>query len=397
MEKPINVFKLEGSEYEMGFKQGDHFRTQIQSLYNELTHSDDFLASKPFILPKFFFIKLAISFASKMVIYSIKQNLPSQWEFLRGLSEGANLSIKKILSLQAIDSLGTKISNYDITNNVQFSVNNCSAVGITGERSETGNILMIKNWDGPEFLAENIIFRKISPSERDKYSTLGSGVNGLVGINNGMNEKGLSIVYSYAYPLDIGKKGIPPMFLIRAALEKCNTVNETINLIENHPRLGGANIMVGDKKGDFAVIESSPSNIDVRREGMNGEKDYLICTNHYITNEMQKIEVPRNAVYNENAPQYLRGKPVHKSSILRYKTAFDILKNEAPSKISLEFLNKKIQCSHGPENKPSEHTICNHGKVISTGFGIMIDIKNNHFYGTYGNPCKGKMLNISEI
>jgi hypothetical protein len=61
--------------------------------------------------------------------------------------------------------------------------------------------------------------------------------------------------------------------------------------------------MVGDKNGDLAVIESSPSNIEVRREGMHGEKGYLICTNHYITPEMQQIEVHRNAIYNENAPE----------------------------------------------------------------------------------------------
>jgi hypothetical protein len=73
-----------------------------------------------------------------------------------------------------------------------------------------------------------------------------------------------------------------------------------------------------------------------------------------------------------------------------------MLKNESPPKISLEFLNKKIQCSHGPENKPSEYTICNHGQEISTGFGIMIDIKNNLFYAIYGNPCQGKMIDLSE-
>ncbi len=396
MEKPINIFQLEGSEYEMGFKQGDHFKNQITSLYNNLTHSDEFLASKPFILPKFMFIKLANSFASKMIKNSIKQNLPSQWEFLKGLSKGANLSINKILFLQAIDSLGTQISNYYIENHIKFSINNCSAIGITKERSETGSIFMIKNWDGPEFLAENIIFRRIRSSEGNKHHTISSGVNGLVGINNGMNDKGLSIVYNYAYPLNIGKKGIPPMLLIRAALEQCSTVKETVKVFENYPRLGGANIMVGDKIGDLAVIESSPSNIEVRREGVHGERDFLICTNHYITLAMQQIEVPRNAVYNESSPEYLRGKPVHKSSILRYKNAFDILKNEAPSKISLEFLNKEIQCSHGPENKPSEYTICNHGQEISTGFGIMIDIKDNHFYATYGNPCQGKMIDLSE-
>jgi predicted choloylglycine hydrolase len=392
----MNVFELDGSNYQMGMEQGQHFSEQIETLYEQLTHSEEFLATKPFLLPKFLFFKLASIFTSKMIEDPIKEHLPSQWDFLLGLKEGTGLSIKKILFLQAIDALGTQIENYDVKENADFSFNNCSAVGVKSERSSTDGVLMIKNWDGPNFLAEHIIFRRIKPSN-GKYSTLGSGVDGLVGINNGINEKGLSMVYNYAYPLDIGKEGIPPMFLIRAVLEECKTVEEAIGVLERYPRLGGANYMIGDKQGDLVVIESDPSKLEVRREGSHGEKEYMICTNHYITHGMQLKEIPRNAIYNEEAAEYLRGKPVHKSSILRYKNASEILQETAPSKITLDFLNKEIQCSHGPENNPSENTFCNHGKGISTGFGIMIDIQNEHFYAMYGNPCRGKMCNLSEF
>jgi len=390
VDNPINIFELEGNDYEMGLKQGKHYQTEIKELFNKLTSSDEFLASKPFLIPKFLFRGLATLFSSKMIKDSIQEHFPSQWTFLEGLSEGANISIRKLLFLQAIDALGTEVSNYKIIENISSSFNNCSAVGVKGTRTDTGGALMIKNWDGPEFLADYTIFRNIKPID-GKYSTIGSGVVGLVGINNGMNEKGLSIVYNYAYPQDIGDEGVPSMIIIREVLENCSTVIETVNHFKKYPRIGGANVLVADKKGDLAVLEVGPKNVEVRRKGSEGEKDWLICTNHYLTPAMKQIEVPRDAVYDENAAKAFRGKPVHKTSLLRYKNARDILKNGTPEKISLEFLNKQIQCSHGPEDKPSEFTFCNHGVEISTGFGVMSDVKNEHFYATLGKPCKNQM------
>jgi len=395
MKKPIEVYELEGEDYEMGRKQGIHFRQEIKHLYQKLTSSDEFIASKPFIIPKFLFKKLATKISSSMIKASIKEHFPSQWQFLLGLSEGAEISMNNLLFLQAIDALGTQVFNYRIEETISSSFNNCSAVGVSGTRTDMGGVLMIKNWDGPEFLAEYTIFRNIKPSNGKRFGTIGSGVVGLEGINNGMNEKGLSIVYNYAYPREIGDEGVPAMILIREALEKCSSVKETIDLFKKYPRIGGANVMVADKDGDLAVLEVGPSNLEIRREGIEHEKHYLICTNHYLTLPMKDLEVPRDAVYNEDAAEAFKGKSVHKSSFIRYQNAHNILKNDAPEKISLDFLNTQIQSSHGPENTPSEFTFCNHGKEISTGFGLMLDVKNQNFFATLGKPCEGKMERLS--
>ncbi|MFO7797736.1 MAG: C45 family autoproteolytic acyltransferase/hydrolase [Promethearchaeati archaeon] len=395
MERSIEIFHLEGQDYEMGLKQGRYFQSQIKELYQKLTSSDEFLASKPFFIPKFLYKKLATKISSSMIKASIKEHFPSQWKFLQGLSEGAEISESKLLFLQAIDALGTQVSNYRIEKNVSASFNDCSAVGVKSMKTDTGGVLMIKNWDGPEFLAQYTIFRKMKPSNGKGFATIGSGVVGLEGINNGMNEKGLSIVYNYAYPKEIGDNGVPAMILIKEALENCVSVKETIELFKKYPRIGGANVMVADNDGDLAVIEFSPSNIEVRRRGIERENSFLICTNHYLTPIMKGLEISRDAVYNEDAAEAFKGKPVHKSSIMRYKNAHTILKNNAPEKISLDFLNTQIQSNHGPDNIPSEFTFCNHGTEISTGFGVMLDVKNRHFYATLGNPCEGKMEKLS--
>ncbi|MGV9206144.1 MAG: hypothetical protein ACOC44_19220, partial [Promethearchaeia archaeon] len=177
MNQYLDIFQLEGAEYEMGVKQGTQFKGSIHQMFEELTHSEEFLASKPFLVPKFLFLKLATWFSSKMIAEPIKDHLPSQWEFLKGVSEGANISMKRLLFLQAIDALGTQISNIDTATEVSFSINNCSAVGVAGTRTNTRDPLIIKNWDGPPTLAEQIIFRRLKPT--NKFATLGSGVGAL--------------------------------------------------------------------------------------------------------------------------------------------------------------------------------------------------------------------------
>ncbi|MEJ2279955.1 MAG: C45 family autoproteolytic acyltransferase/hydrolase [Candidatus Lokiarchaeota archaeon] len=274
MEKAINTFELKGNDYEMGLKQGKTFQRQIRNFYKDLTTSDEFLASKPILFPRFLFKRLATLFSSRMIRKSIQQYFPSQWNFLKGLSKATDLSINKILFLQAIDALGAQITHYRV-GEISSSLNNCSAVGITGEVSSTDGVLIVKNWDGPDFLAKCCIFRNIYPKNDNKFSTIGSGVIGLVGINNGMNEKGLSIVYNYVYLKDIGKEGIPPMIIIRGALENCSSVKEAISYFQQFPLLGGANIMVGDINGDLAILELSPKKMEVRREGFDGISSYL--------------------------------------------------------------------------------------------------------------------------
>ncbi|TFF98572.1 MAG: hypothetical protein EU541_06655, partial [Promethearchaeota archaeon] len=372
MKERINLLKLEGkSSFEMGYEQGNTYQTEIKQMYDDLTNSEDFLALKPLLIPKFLFIKLVNSMSSKKVSDAIKEHLPSQWKFLKGIRKGANIKTKELLFLQALDALGTQIQDYKL-GDVNLTYGKCSAVGITGEHSSTGKPLIIKNWDGPETLGKYIFFRHIIPEENNKYSTLSSGVSGLAGINNGMNEKGLSIVYNYAYPKDIGESGIPAMFLIREALERCKTVSETVELFTSYPRIGGANIMIGDQDGRLAVIEMGPKNLKIRNSTKE-TRDYLICTNHYLTTEMELNEIPRNAIYDKNAPSYLQNEPIYKSSLLRYQAASSILETEIYDKVDLNFLNTKIQQNHGPNNKPSKNTFCNHGPHISTGFGVMLD------------------------
>ncbi len=394
MEQNITVFKLEGtSDYEMGYKQGNTFKGEIHQMYKDLTNSEEYLASKPRFIPKFLFIRIVNSMSSKKIKEAINSYCPLQWKFLEGLRDGADMKIKKLLFLQALDALGTQIQDYKRTNE-NLTVNGCSAAGVTGNRSETRKPLIIKNWDGPETLAKYIFFRQITHSEKNRYSTLSSGVVGLAGINNGINEEGLSIVYNYAYPKNIGNEGLPPMFLIRKALERCRSLSETLELFKESPRLGGANIMIGDQNGNLVVAEMGASKISVRNLN-NQDHSFLICTNHYLSPEMRELEIPRYATYDKNAPFGLQGELIHKSSLLRYKDAYTILENQTSDKITLGYLNRKIQTHHGPDNNPSRYTFCNHGENISTGFGIMLDVKNKRFHAVYGKPCQGTMQSFS--
>lgn len=80
-------------------------------------------------------------------------------------------------------------------------------------------------------------------------------------------------------------------------------------------------LMLGDAEGDIRTAEIS-NNHAATRKPIEGQ---IINTNHYHTEEMQKYEVPRSAVYTEKAGKEWAGKRLHGSSEERLKRAQDLL------------------------------------------------------------------------
>ncbi|MHA1730305.1 MAG: C45 family autoproteolytic acyltransferase/hydrolase [Promethearchaeota archaeon] len=398
----VPPFRLEGTPREMGLRQGSEFRDKVAWLFGELTSSEEFLRAKPRVVPRRLFTWLARRFASSMVEGAIRAHLPAQWEFLEGLAEGAGLRTSKVLFLQAIDSLGSQLRGYEVPGPGEMQ---CGAAGVTGRYSETGLPLIVKNWDGPASLAEVLVFRHIVPTDEGRFETVGSGVCALVGVNNGMNSKGLSVAYNYGFPVDAGRRGIPPMFLVREALELCTTVDETFELIRDFPLLGGALFLVGDGEGDLAVIEACPGRVEIRRPSPNetgapgsaGDAGgFLVMTNHYLTQGLRELEVPRDAVYGPKAPAGVRGRRVHESSLARYRDAAAALEG-APLPVTLEYLREQVQQNHGPAGVPSATTFCNHGPDVSTGFGMAFDVAGKRVLAAVGKPCEAEMLELHQF
>lgn len=109
------------------------------------------------------------------------------------------------------------------------------------------------------------------------YKFLGHS-DGLIGIEDGINEHGLVVGVNFIAPKTI-KPGLNFMLMVRMVLERCKTVQEALVLLKELPSITSHNIMLMDKSGDMAVYEMSAEHRAIRRpeDGAN----YMISVNHF--------------------------------------------------------------------------------------------------------------------
>ena len=110
-----------------------------------------------------------------------------------------------------------------------------------------------------------------------RYQFVSIGWPGMIGVLSGMNEHGLALANMEVARLPRLPGAMPYTLLYRTVLERCKTVNEAIELIEQTPRQTANNLMLMDAAGDRAVVEITPQSVVVRR-ALAAEP--LISTNH---------------------------------------------------------------------------------------------------------------------
>jgi hypothetical protein len=71
---------------------------------------------------------------------------------------------------------------------------------------------------------------------------------------------------------------------------RAQSVPEAEGLIVNFTQVFGLNHLIADPSGRAEVIESTRARHAIRRMGENGEKGYLIATNHYMNQSMKSSQ-----------------------------------------------------------------------------------------------------------
>lgn len=168
----------------------------------------------------------------------------------------------------------------------------CSASVVTGERSETGGILVGRNLDFPSlgYIHEySLVTVYRSPG---KHTFASVGFPGLVGCLSGMNDAGLCLGVLEICHVKNGEKrfdagGIPFALCYRRILEECKTVEEAEKLLRSMKRTTLTSLAIADPKR-AVVFEITPQSVVVR-EPENGIGS---CTNHFCTKELKPAVQP---------------------------------------------------------------------------------------------------------
>jgi len=370
----VRLHTFTGSHHEIGVQQGRAGRKQIREALERIPNYDFVRLMKPRLLPTSLFITLAKRRAERLLKNDVFEYYPRQAERLSGIAEGAETSLSTIFFLQGMELLIGKPS---------YRLEACSTIAFGPSRTTTKETIVGKNFDYVNVLEPYHLTCETRPNEG--YATLGCKMSPLAGMLDGINEHGLAVTYNLAYTLDEPKCYAPLSMVLQEMLETCKTTDEAVKFIVQAKRGGhDAVLTLADAGGNIKTVEITSAH-SATSDTAGGQ---VVNTNHYKSNEMQRYEIPRNAVHSgEGVPKDIVGVRLHKSSEQRLKRAQELLKGGEKvdeSKITA------ILRDHGENNEPSLFTICRHGIDASTLRSVIFYPNRKSMKVLYGKPCQNQ-------
>ena len=302
---------------------------------------------------------ISIEFAEQIAresIESVNDYSPDILEEVRGISLGSGLKVWETMLLNIRNQLGIAFDS------------GCTAVGVTGEKSESGNNLIGQNWDNdPEFDRFSVILTRRPKGKPDFISFTQPGLMAYIGFNS----EGLGICMNALMAPGRGS-GVPWYFIVRKIFEENNYKN-VLKQVDRGMRAISANAFITTSTELFD-LEITDTNIETVFPDSNG---VLIHTNHCVHPSLSKIA--------DEYPDLIESK----ARLPRAKKFFD----SKPEKINSQDF-KKILSDH--EEFP--RSICRHeNDHPETGFwtsvmSVIINPSENKMDISRGNPCSNEYV-----
>jgi hypothetical protein len=339
----------------MGLAQGRILQGKIVELYGRLRDLEAFRLGQPRWLPYPLFLRLAEGKASRMLLAGLREAEPAMFSRLRGIAEGAGLPLRSVCLMNAMEAFLSTFAGR--TASAQPGA--CSALAVRGARTPDGQTIVAKNFDYLPLVQPYYILRESRP--RNGWRSLDFAVAPQAGTVDGVNEQGLCITLNYAFVTDAGPPGPLVTLAIADALATCATVAAAADRLTRGPRWGCGMLMLADAAGDLASVELSNTRAAVRRP-RTGE-DWIVFTNVCLCPETRAVQVPEAAVFSDQVPGPLRGKPVLQWHADRARRLEDLVRAQAtlgPGELAA------IMADHGPRGVPDGASPCVHTEYWRT-------------------------------
>ncbi|TGB03523.1 C45 family autoproteolytic acyltransferase/hydolase [Halobacillus salinus] len=232
----VNVLQLRDTAFEVGFKTGKEIENQsILKTFEAIT-------------------KPEIDHDEMKSIYS--SFAPHLLEELDGLAHSLDIPSHKAAAM---------FSGYDVPRTEAMG---CSAL-LTED-------YYVRNYDFSPALYDGL-FSLVQPEKA--FASVGYNLQ-IIGRHDGVNEHGL--VMGLHFVSNEGyRKGLSPWTSIRMVLDTCATVDDAVSMLKEIPHSACYNFSLGDSQGNMAVVEASPDQVVVRRDGT------LTCVNHFQEEQLK--------------------------------------------------------------------------------------------------------------
>ncbi|MGM0924122.1 MAG: C45 family autoproteolytic acyltransferase/hydrolase [Bacillota bacterium] len=188
-------------------------------------------------------------------------------EEIQGIAEATGLSLGEVYFLQLRAEIYNHFENTD----------ECTTFAVLPEATIDGIPLIGQNADLPGFYSDVSIIAEFVPNEGPSQLMLTpAGQVSYIGINN----LGLGVFANFLV-CDGWRTGFPRYLLSRLALTKAN-VKEAINLVNSVYRASSRNLIMLDKTGQSADLETIPT----KTELINPDNGLLAHSNHFLSSEL---------------------------------------------------------------------------------------------------------------
>ncbi len=372
----------EGSPREMGLAQGAAVRSKIHSAREALADLEAFRLQQPCWLTYSVYRWLAEQKASRFLSAPLARDFPAMNERLIGIAQGADISLKGVLLINALEPLMSSVGGCAACPGA------CSAVAIRGHRSQSGEPIIARNFDYLPLVQPFYLVRKSNPNKG--LRTVEFTTAPLAGAVDGMNEAGLCITYNYGFTTDQPNVPAAPISMaISMALQHCSSVSQAADFISSMPRWGGALLMLADADGDIASLELSSTRHHLRRPGIG--EHVLYHTNAFSNPRMQEVQIARDAVYTTSAPTPLRGRRLHQSSELRDRRLQQLL---AETDVFDVDQLSALMADHGTDSTPGDHTLCVHGSYWFTTACLQFLPRSRRIRVAYSTACQARFEDV---
>lgn len=218
-------------------------------------------------------------------IYGISQSCTHEYDFI-------GTPYERQLNYHAAHDLGHAMQDYMLVG--------CSSFATWGSQSADSTLLIGRNFDfyvGDAF-AENKLVTFCHPSKGHNFVSI--GWPGMIGVLSGMNEAGLTVTINAAKSAMPTSSATPISILTREILQYASNIEEVLAIAQKRKTFVSESILIGSAKdGRAAIIEKSPEKTVLFT---GNEKDRIICTNHYQSDEFSKDERNMENIRTSDSP-----------------------------------------------------------------------------------------------
>ncbi len=295
----------------------------------------------------------AIIQARKYIPFA-EERYPQYVEEMKGIAEGAGVSFGDVAVINAMEAVTMDA----------LHLAKCTSMAVSQERTTNHHVLVAHNEDWlPEDEMDVFVIRA-HPKEEPSFLAV---TYGALLPNIGFNAYGIAQCCDSVHPMDC-RIGIPRIVVSRAVLA-ARTPSEAIRHMLTPRRAAGYNHLLVHESGEMYNVE-----VSARRFAVLGAEDGMIVhTNHYLENEMRKIEDEPDELISTRV-RYFRA-----LRLLRQTRRHTVATLQGIQKDHINYPDSI--CNHSTEGNPLDRE-----KTIA---GIVMDLTSFQMHVTRGNPCSG--------